>query len=206
MAHQGRVIDRRQRRALPARGHVGLAQVVDHRNPKLGRQKVRVAQLDGPADPAAGGPLVKHGLSVKADQVDVGAVQPVGFHEAAGGGGMLLGDGLGGVGEHRRLRRVARPGQGLAHGFQHQFAGLMRQLLLAGGAEGLDGLPVRLQHRHVHRVQRCAAHEPQDAHASPFEHKATLGGRALTDKTGAVSKPPMTRRAHLRSRYYRSPF
>ena len=60
------VIDRNQRRALPAMNHVVGAHVVDDRNAGRLRKKRAVADLDGQRLVRA----MEHGLAVKADYID----------------------------------------------------------------------------------------------------------------------------------------
>jgi hypothetical protein len=162
----GQVVDRGQRRALPAGRHIRRAEVVGHRDAGLLRQPRPVAELHRAAGDAGLGPLVQHRLAVHADQVDVGPDQAVGGQEAFGGGQVLLGPGAGGLGEDRGLRRATRPLQGLVGGLQHEVADGIAQLALAGRAEGGDGLAVGLQHRHVDGVEGGSGHESEHAHAA----------------------------------------
>ena len=56
-----------QRRALPARRHIGAAQVAHHGNAERPRQRRAVANLPGPAPV---GPM-RHRMAVKADHPNV---------------------------------------------------------------------------------------------------------------------------------------
>ena len=68
---------RHQRRALPADGNVGRAQVVHHRNLRSLRQRCTVADLH--RQPLLG--PMQHGLAVKADDVDAVAGDVVALQE-----------------------------------------------------------------------------------------------------------------------------
>ena len=108
-ARPRRVVDRRQRRPLPARRHVGGAEVEGHGHAGPPRQQLAVAELDGASERAGVRPLVQHRLAVEADQVEVAPGQAVRGQEGLGGVEVLLGHGRGAGGEDRRLRRRRAP-------------------------------------------------------------------------------------------------
>ena len=86
---QRAVIDGSQRRALPAGGAVGGAQVVDHVDADAAREQRRRR----PAAPctALARRRVQHGLAVEADDVDVGRLQALLRQELPDRGGVALG-------------------------------------------------------------------------------------------------------------------
>ena len=62
--------DRRERRALPARRHVGGAKIPDDRDAEAIGERLPVADLHGQRPRR----IVEHGLAVEADEVDVAAL------------------------------------------------------------------------------------------------------------------------------------
>ena len=67
------MIDRHQRRPLPAGGDVGGAEVVDHRDAEPARKRGTVAELNRQVTIR----LMQHGLAVKSDDRDVARRQAV---------------------------------------------------------------------------------------------------------------------------------
>ncbi len=86
----GQVVDRGQRRPLPAGGHIGGAEVEGDGHADSPRQPGPVAELDRAAGDAVLRPLVEHGLAVHAHEVDVAPAQVVLGQEGFGGGQVLL--------------------------------------------------------------------------------------------------------------------
>ncbi len=72
-ARQRAVEHRNQRRTLPARGNIGRAEIVDHRNAGLARERGPVAELHGQLFLRP----VQHRLAVIADDIDAAAVDAV---------------------------------------------------------------------------------------------------------------------------------
>ena len=113
---QRAVIDRHERRALPAGGDVGGAEIVHHRNMDGFRQRGSVADLHRQLPFGA----VQHGLAVKADDIDILAGDAVLRGEGGDGFRMRDGDGAfpprAGCPAARRARRgrPLRSGPGAA--------------------------------------------------------------------------------------------
>ena len=94
------MIDRHERRALPAGGDVGGAEIVHYRNVDGLRQRHGIADLHRqlPFGP------VQHGLAVKADDVDILAADAVLRGEGGNRLRMRDGDDALGFGQHARPR------------------------------------------------------------------------------------------------------
>ena len=151
---QRAVIDRQQRRALPACNDIGLAQVGDHRDAERPGQPRAIANLPGPAALRPVGDR----MAVKADHADIlrdmaAAPQQVGhcLHMAFG---QLRLDGCNQRFEARPLHRhraLARFGQAQA-----------KALVIGHGVKFQRrncALPIRFDERGVNAVARCAGHE-----------------------------------------------
>jgi hypothetical protein len=72
--HQRPMEDRRQRRALPARGHIGGAKIIDHRNAEPRRQCAAIADLQRQSRLR----VVQQRLAMEADHRHFAALQAVG--------------------------------------------------------------------------------------------------------------------------------
>ncbi len=176
------MINGHQRRALPARRHVGAAEIIgDGRSQPLGHAG-GVDKLDGAARQVGRRRLVQHGLAVDADQIQRTGLHPVHRHEAERGGQMRIGHRHAGVFEAVRFFFVALPIEGVVDGVLNDGAALCVQLHLAGGAEGQDVVAVSLNHRHIHGVKRGAGHEAE--HAQGLFRGGRHGG--LTATSGAT--------------------
>ena len=148
------VIDRHQRRALPARRHVRGAEVINHRNVDLARQRRAVADLDGQPLPRS----VQDGLAVKADDVDGAAVDPVGVEERVDGGRVQRGDHGSASSDHGRPL-PARAQRRRLHGApQHATSASDRNA--ARSARTAAPLAVGLDQGDIDAVHRGAAHQP----------------------------------------------
>jgi hypothetical protein len=147
-ARAGPVVERRQRRALPAHLHIRGPEIPDHHAPRGLRQPRAVARL-------MGAPVLRimgQRLAVKAQRVDL--VQPLAKRRMRG--------------LHHPRRSlgavIARPGA--------QRAAQHRSLLVGIGpvarlAQRQDIDAVRLHHGQVDPVQRGPRHEPRDGPARP---------------------------------------
>ena len=148
------MIDRQQRRALPACNDIGLAQIRDHRDAKRPGQPRAITNLPGPA---AFRPMGER-MAVKADHADIlrdmaAAPQQVGhcLHMAFG---QLRLDGCNQRFEARpfhRHRALACFGQAQA-----------KALVIGHGVKFQRrncALPIRFDERGVNAVARCAGHE-----------------------------------------------
>ena len=182
LANQRRVIDGRQRRTLPARRHVGAAEVKGRRHAQPFGHAGGVDQLDGAARLLRRRRLMQHGLAVDADQIQRAGLYPVHRHEAERGGQMRVGHRHARVLEAVRFLFVAFPVEGVLDSVLDDGAGFAVQLHLSGGAEGQDVVAVRLDHRHVHGVERGAGHEAE--HAESLFRRGRHGG--LTATSGAT--------------------
>ena len=152
---QSTMIDRHQRRALPASGDIGGAEIVHHRQSQRLRKPFAFADLDRQ-------PVVRpmqNGLAVKADDIDRGAIDLVcrekRFHRL----GMCARDE---IFRGCNLGREFLAPRDLRCGVER----LAQQypLLLAIGPvsrrpEGFDLLAVGPQPRDIHPVERGAAHQ-----------------------------------------------
>ncbi len=161
------VVDRRQRRALPARGHVGGAEVEGHRH-------ARSASASHCASPSCTVRPTRPSCGRSCSTV--WPCMPIRSMSAPG-------QAVGRRGRPRRRRSAPRPpprrpaskiaGSGVAARPAAAACAwppastsrvASRQLAFAGRAERCDRLAVGLQDRHVDGVQRGAGHESQDAH------------------------------------------
>ena len=152
------MIDRHQRRPLPAGGDIGGAEIEDHRQAEPLRQRRAVADLH--RQPPLG--CMEHGLAMEADEIDgrAGVFLPQPLDNLA----MGRGDHRLGLGERARpgVSVGQRPGVGerpAEHG----------ALILAVGpeearAETGDRLAVRFQQRRVDAVHGGAAHQSENIH------------------------------------------
>ena len=154
--HHGAMIDRHQRRPLPAGGDIGGAEIVDHRNAEPARQRGAVAELHREVAIR----LVQHGLAVETDNRNVGGGQAVrreiGFDRL----GMHRGQKR--LGLRQRLRpliALAEVAGGGDRPPQHRPLGVAIGAV-AGRAEPTDAFPVGIEERDVHPVIGGAAHQP----------------------------------------------
>ena len=111
---QRAVIDRHERRALPARGDIGRAEIMHHRDMDGLGERGGIADLHGHSLRRP----VQHGLAVKADNVHALARDVV--LRGKGGDGLGMGDGDGALG----IAQDARPFMPLAevNGFRQRLA------------------------------------------------------------------------------------
>jgi hypothetical protein len=157
------MIDRNQRRPLPARRNVGGAEIKNHRDADLARERRAVAELDGQTLLRP----VQDGLAMKPHHVDAAAVDSVGLEEHLDGRGMQqrhdplgLRDHAGALVAHaQRGRRLHRPAQ---HAFVIFIVGMNR-----ARPETRDLRAVRLDQGDVDAVHRGAAHQPDRPHCAP---------------------------------------
>ena len=151
------MIDRNQRCSLPARRHVGGAEIIDDRNggrPGKGRT---VAQLH--REPRLG--PVQHGLAVEADEADLRWLQAILGAECLNGLGMPAREGGFGVGEATGALGAPGHGLGIGDGAAQQPA---LGIIIGIGARGaaLDaGLAVGAQQGDVDSVEGGSRHQSQ---------------------------------------------
>ena len=154
------MIDRRQRRALPAGSAIGGAQVVDHVEPREPRQTCPIADLN--RQPPLG--RMQHGVAMKADDADCRRVEPMLPQELRNGLRMALGQPAldltqaagPGVPVGEAARRLDRPHQ---RGPELPVIGKRVRRPSQSGV-----LPVRVDQRHVDAVHGRAAHQADCAH------------------------------------------
>ena len=127
------VIDRHERRALPAGGDVGGAEIVHDRNMDRPRQRSGIADLHRHL---LGG-TVQHGLAMEADDVDVLAGDAVLGLEAGNGFGMRRGDDPLGLEKDARPRLARLQVDGLRQRLEQQTALDIGIRPVAGRAERL---------------------------------------------------------------------
>jgi hypothetical protein len=146
---------RHHRRALPARGDVGGAEVVDHGNAEPRGERRPVAELHGQS---ALGPM-QHGLAVEAHHGDRARRHPVRGEEGFDRLGMHVGHQLLGLGEQLGpIAAVREIGGDRDRSSQH--APLVIAIgPIAGRAEAADILAVGVDERHVDPVVGGAAHQ-----------------------------------------------
>ena len=168
------MIDRHQRRALPARRHIGRAQVIGDVDAHVAGEERAVADLHGQAPV---GP-VQHGLAVEADDVDGGGLDALADEKFADNFDVAPRDQL-----FRRRQRsgpVVAPGKIFrgVHGAAQQAAIRVRKRIGGGGAEferlaaiGLEIGEVDPVHR---RARHCANGAEYFRHCKPRRENRTL--------------------------------
>jgi len=142
-AGQGEMIERRQRRALPAQLHIGAAKIPHHRQDQNRSHHRAVARRMG----AAPARIMRQGRAVKAHQFRLIGVmrQKLGMRSLDHLGRLL----------HASLARPAPEARA-----QHHTLGLGIGAV-TGVTEGIDPLAIGFQQRRVHPVKRRARHRPQ---------------------------------------------
>ncbi len=143
-----------QRRAFPAMGDVGAAEIVDHRDLQRRAQRRAVAELHGQALLRP----VQHRLPVKSHNIDAGERNPILCGKSLDAFGVL-------IREHAFRQRkdaaavVAAPEPPRGHHRLAQKVPLGRSVWKLGGrSESVDRLPVRLDQCHIDAIHRGAAH------------------------------------------------
>jgi hypothetical protein len=149
------MIDRDQRRALPARGDIGSAEIMHDRDMDGFRQGRGIADLH--RHPLGG--TVQHGLAVEADDVDVLASDAVLRDEAGHGLGMRHGNGALGLLQNTRPRVALLQVGGFVQGLkQHTPLGFGVRPV-PGRTKRLDPLAVGFDHGNIDPVERGPAHQ-----------------------------------------------
>lgn len=80
------VIERRERRALPSGSHIGVSEAIDRINPQLASYSMTIAKLACYLP----GRVMKYGLAMQADEVNIRPCQPFVHHELRNRIGMCL--------------------------------------------------------------------------------------------------------------------
>ena len=149
-AGERRVKERRERRPLPACGHVVAAEIVHHVDPEAPGQRRAVAELVG----APGVGLVQHRVAGEARDSDLLPAHARFGQQGAGQRGMEAGE---------RLLGLMPPALPLDHGPQPR-AQVGRIGRGPPRAECGDRDPVGLDQRGIDAVQRGPAHHPERPH------------------------------------------
>ena len=150
VAHEGCMIDRHQRRALPARQNIGAAQVVHHPHAERLGQRRAVADLPGEV---LFRPM-RDGLAVEAHDIERRSATPLVARPASHRVEMRLG--------HRLLGGGRCPVRLLgAEGRADQAAHIVGIGNGEDGAERGEPLAVGLDQRHIDAVDRGPAHQAE---------------------------------------------
>ncbi len=131
---QRAVVDRHERRALPAGVDVGRAEIMHDRDVDRFRKRRAIADLHGHLLRRP----VQHGLAVESDDIDVFAGDVVMRGEGRDGFGMRQRDGALGLAQRTRPRLAVRQVDGFHQGLAQQAALLFGIGPVAGGAERPD--------------------------------------------------------------------
>ena len=159
---EGRMIERRERSALPALGHILAAEVGNHRNPGRIGQGLAIPDLAGPALPDRCRGAVEDRLAMKADQVDLIRRQAGRVEQFGDEFGMTGGQHGFGGGKVRRLTGKT-PVQGrIDRSLQH--GAVLRRIGDRLARPETDFRhPVGLDQGGIDPVQGRAAHQPDYA-------------------------------------------
>ena len=154
------MIDRHQRRALSSGRHIGGAEIVNHRDADLVRQRGAVAELDRQLVVRP----VQHGLAVESDDIDALPVDPVGIEKHLHGGGMQRRDDFLGLGDRRRsLGACTHPG-GRLHGGPDNGLFVLIVEMDRARTEPCHPLAVGFDKGDIDAVHRRAAHQTDRPH------------------------------------------
>ena len=168
------MIERGERRALPAGPYVGRAEIEGDGNAEQLAHQATVAELAGRADPTRLRGAMQHRLAVKTDNADIGGREPrlgdkIGDGRRLGAGQRFLGRG-----EDGRIRPFEVPPARLSQRLFEQVADGLRIGHQRVGTETLDGLAVGAQQRHidvaVEHGSGHQAHGPDRLHDIPPSH------------------------------------
>jgi hypothetical protein len=161
---QRAMIDRHQRRALPARRDIGGAEVVHNRDAERLRQRGSIADLH--REMAFG--AMQNGLAVKSDNIDGAPLDAMLAQECLDRICVRARDPRLDVRENARPRGPIGHHRSVGDGLPQQRAFLARISAITGGPESRHGFAVGFEQRHVHAVKRRAAHQPDRAQRRHF--------------------------------------
>jgi len=143
------MIDRDERRALPAGGHIGRAKIVHHRNADRFRQRVGIADLYGQ-------PLsrpMQDCLAMEADNLDVFARDMILREEGSNGFGVRHGHGALGLADHARPRVALRQIDRLRKRLSQQAAFVVGVRTIAGRSERRHSLAIGFDQGDIDTIQ-----------------------------------------------------
>ena len=153
------VVDRHQRRPLPAGGDVGCPEIEHDIGARALGEQPAVAELHRHS--AVG--VVQHRLAVIADEIDLGRVDAVGPHEAQRRLGVELGERPLDLGQRARPVGARGQGAGLADRAAQRHFDLGGIGIGGGRPVAQLAVPVGLEQGHVDAVHRGSAHQAERA-------------------------------------------